>query len=78
MKKFLLIFSLMFFTLSFSQNFSGTWKMTPEAGAFGVGPYQGSYEWWSNSTADVITRACFFDDEDRGPRIERNSSPVFY
>ena len=53
----------MFFTLSFSQNFTGTWKMSPEASSFGVGPSQGSMQWFSNSTAVVSQRACFFDDE---------------
>lgn len=53
----------MFFTLSFAQDFSGTWKMTPEASSFGVGPSQGSMQWFSNSTAVVSQRACFFDDE---------------
>jgi hypothetical protein len=28
-----------------------------------VGPSIGDYSWWSNNADDVITRACFFDDE---------------
>jgi parallel beta-helix repeat protein len=40
-----------------------TWKMAPQAQALAVGPTQGSAAWWSNSLADVTTRACFFDDE---------------
>jgi hypothetical protein len=41
----------------------GTWRMSPQAGAFGVGPTQGDTQWFSNSLADVTTRACFFDDD---------------
>ncbi len=41
----------------------GTWKMSPQAVALGVGPSQGDTQWFSNSLADVTTRACFFDDE---------------
>ncbi len=40
----------------------GIWKMAPEAEALGVGPNLGDISWWSNSLADVTTRACFFDD----------------
>lgn len=40
----------------------GDWKMEPIAGSFGVGPTEGSTEWFANSAADVTTRACFFDD----------------
>ena len=41
----------------------GTWKIAPIAGAFKVGgsPDDGSY--WSNTEADVVIRACLFDDE---------------
>jgi hypothetical protein len=41
----------------------GTWKLAPEAGALAVGPAPDNLSWWSNSAADVVTRACFFDDE---------------
>jgi len=41
----------------------GTWRLVPEAGAFGVGPGQGNVSWFSNSAEDVMTRDCFFDDE---------------
>ena len=41
----------------------GTWKLAPEAGALGVGPNLDDVSWWSNSSADVTTRACLFDDE---------------
>ena len=40
----------------------GNWKMEPVEGALSVGPSAGSREWWFNTTADVATRACFFDD----------------
>lgn len=53
------------FTITFlnAQTFTGTWKVSPQAGAIGVGPNQGDISWWSNSLADVTARACFFDDE---------------
>lgn len=41
----------------------GTWSIAPEAGAFGVGPALNDVSWFSNSTDDIATRACFFDDE---------------
>ena len=63
MKKLLLGLMMLFaFTYSFAQ-FEGTWKMAPQAAALGVGPSQGSMIYWSNSLADVTTRACFFDDQ---------------
>ena len=46
-----------------SAQLEGTWKVSPEAGALGVGPNQGDISWWSNSAGDVELRACFFDDE---------------
>ncbi|MFK7810776.1 MAG: T9SS type A sorting domain-containing protein, partial [Saprospiraceae bacterium] len=44
------------------EDFVGTWRIAPQAGALAVGPTLGSGEWWSNSLDDVNTRACFFDD----------------
>ena len=41
---------------------SGTWKLAPESGALGVGPELDNVAWWSNTTEDVTTRACLFDD----------------
>ncbi|RIA09082.1 hypothetical protein OE09_0910 [Flavobacteriaceae bacterium MAR_2010_72] len=41
----------------------GIWKLAPEAGALKVGPTRYDGSWWSNSLADVTTRACLFDDE---------------
>ena len=42
---------------------TGTWRLAPEAGAIGVGPELDNVSWWSNTTDDVTTRACLFDDE---------------
>ena len=41
----------------------GTWKLAPQAGALGVGPALDNVSWWSNTSDDVTTRACLFDDE---------------
>ena len=41
---------------------TGTWKMAPEAGAFGVGPEQGDISWYANNADDLNVRDCFFDD----------------
>ena len=46
----------------FGQNWAGTWRVYPEAGALHVGPGDGS-TWWANSLGDVTTRECYFDDE---------------
>lgn len=40
-----------------------TWRLNPEAGAFKVGPGPDNGDWWSSGTADVLTRACEFNDE---------------
>ncbi len=63
MKKIYFSLLLLFtFTSVFSQ-IEGTWKIAPTAEALAVGPTQGDFSWWSNSAADVTTRACLFDDE---------------
>jgi hypothetical protein len=41
----------------------GTWKIAPQSGAFGVGPTIGDISWFSSTSDDLTTRACFFDDE---------------
>lgn len=41
----------------------GSWRLAPEAGAFGVGPGQGNVSWFASSEEDITTRACLFDDE---------------
>lgn len=62
MKKITLLI-LLITTFGTAQTLEGTWKMTPQAGSLAVGPSQGDGSWWSNSVADVATRACYFDDE---------------
>jgi|GEM_PF-585181 len=42
---------------------AGTWKLSPEAGALKVGPGIDDGSWWASTEDDVITRACYFDDE---------------
>ena len=42
---------------------TGSWSLAPEAGALKVGTSPGDGSYWSNSIADVTTRACLFDDE---------------
>ena len=41
---------------------SKVWKMNPAAGAIKVGANAGDGSWWSNATADVAGRPCFFND----------------
>ena len=41
----------------------GIWKLSPEAGALKVGPGIDDGSWWASTEDDVITRACYFDDE---------------
>ncbi|MDA0176327.1 MULTISPECIES: hypothetical protein [Mesoflavibacter] len=40
----------------------GTWKMSEQAGALGVGPAVGDISWWNCDDACVATRACYYDD----------------
>ena len=48
---------------SLSAQFQGDWKLTPKAGAMGVGPSKGDISWWSNPAEEVAgIRACQFDD----------------
>ena len=53
---------LSFFVLSFNAQIEGTWKLAQIPAALAVGPSQTDYGWWSNSSADLTTRACLFDD----------------
>ncbi len=46
-----------------TEGLAGTWRIAPIAQALAVGPTMGDFSWWSNSAADVTTRACFFDDQ---------------
>ena len=41
---------------------AGDWKLSPEAGAFGVGPAKGDTSWYASGEADIAGRACLFDD----------------
>jgi len=63
MKKITLLIILMVSSLGNSQTLEGTWKISPQAGALGVGGAKGDIGWWSNSIGDVTARACLFDDE---------------
>jgi hypothetical protein len=63
MKKITLLIALMITSLGFSQTPEGTWKFIPAAGAFQVGPAQGSNGYYQNNAGDVNTRGCQFDDE---------------
>jgi len=42
---------------------AGSWSITPEAGSLAVGPTLGSGDWFAISDAQVVERACFYDDE---------------
>ncbi|MGB0981176.1 MAG: hypothetical protein ACPGUH_03660, partial [Winogradskyella sp.] len=63
MKKITFLLSVLISAVCFGQTLEGTWKLKPAAGSLGVGPNQGDTSWWSNSTGDLTTRACLFDDE---------------
>jgi len=63
MKKITLLFFVFVINTITAQSLVGTWKMSPQAGALGVGPGLGDTSWWSNGIGDVTTRACYFDDE---------------
>ncbi|WOD42789.1 hypothetical protein [Hwangdonia lutea] len=40
----------------------GTWKLSPTAGALGVGPSVGDISWWNCDDTCVSDRACYYDD----------------
>jgi len=61
MKKIITLLSVVLAFNSFSQ-IEGMWKLAPQQGALAVGPNLGDGSWWSNTLADVTTRACLFDD----------------
>ena len=63
MKKITLLFFLLTVAIGNSQTLTGTWRMSPQAGAFAVGPTQGSGAYFASSVADVTTRACYFNDD---------------
>ena len=62
-KKFILLISILNFTVAQDSPFVGSWKLAPSAGAMKVGPNINDGSWWSSSGADVERRACLFDDE---------------
>lgn len=61
--------------LTLSPELVGTWKLKADAGSLAVGPGQGNGSWWSNSVADVATRACLFDDS---IKFEANGAMTHY
>ena len=63
MKKTYILLFLFTFSITFAFAQAGTWKMSPEAAALGVGPGLGDISWWSNSAGDVVLRECYFNDE---------------
>jgi len=63
MKKITLLLTLLTISYGYSQSLDGTWRMSPMAGAFGVGPGFGDTSWYANNTADLAARACYFDDD---------------
>jgi hypothetical protein len=64
MKKFYLLLLLVSVTFNFAfGQIAGKWKLAPAAQSLAVGPTKGDFGWWSNSAADLTTRACLFDDE---------------
>jgi hypothetical protein len=64
MKKLYVLFFLISasFTCVFSQ-VEGVWQVAPEANSLAVGPTMGDFSWFAISDADVVTRACFYDDK---------------
>ncbi|MFM7473487.1 MAG: hypothetical protein ACKO00_06185, partial [Crocinitomicaceae bacterium] len=62
MKKIYLLSAILFLAINTFAQIEGTWRLAPAAGSLAVGPAQGDYSWWSNSTGDVSLRACLFDD----------------
>ena len=40
----------------------GSWRLKPQAGALAVGPSASDLSWYQNTTEDVETRSCLFDD----------------
>jgi len=63
MKKITFFIILLQSVFFYSQTLEGTWKLSPQPGAFAVGPAQGNYGWYTSTAGDVTTRACLFDDE---------------
>ena len=53
---------LLSISISFSAQIEGSWSLTPNAGALGVGPDSASTSWWASDAGAVTTRDCLFDD----------------
>jgi hypothetical protein len=62
MKKLFTFIFLVSFSATFAQ-VEGTWKMSYQAAALGVGPALGDISWWSNSEDDLTLRSCYFNDQ---------------
>ena len=56
-KQLTLFLSMILVSFASAQNPEGTWTIT----ALGVGPGQGSGEWWNNNVSSG-ERACYYDD----------------
>ena len=58
-----IIYIMSIIGLSFTQNLAVEWRLSPEAGALGVGWDAANIgSWWSSSEGDVSARSCLFDD----------------
>ena len=73
MKKLYLFFLLPFFGLN--AQIEGMWRLAPAAGSLAVGPAQGASDYWANGAAEVISRACLFDDS---VKFEANGTMTHY
>jgi hypothetical protein len=62
-KNYLLLLIMVALTFASYAQVEGTWKMSPTAQSLAVGPNKGDFSWWAIDDANVITRACFYDDE---------------
>ena len=59
-----IIYIMSIIGLSFTQNLAVEWRLSPEAGALGVGWDAANIgSWWSSSEGDVSARSCLFDDK---------------
>jgi hypothetical protein len=73
MKKLYILLLLPFFGLN--AQIEGMWRLAPVAGSLAVGPAQGASDYWANGAAEVISRACLFDDS---VKFEANGSMTHY
>ena len=62
-KNYLLLLIMVALTFASYAQVEGTWKMSQTAQSLAVGPNKGDFSWWAIDDANVITRACFYDDE---------------